>query len=239
MKAAGMTIAHIVRLLTVANKDLPSVEYRCQELKREEGSLRAGNSNAARIFRELSDSISDEYKTLNQYRIIRNQEKQDTDKTCLTKLRLEELIECIQNNKEEYLKIKETIKREVSYILKDPRQLLRIALISLIISSRKDPNIFHALYYNMNIPPRALVEQALSVSSDNIQLDHDDDEANYEKVLLTESEILYNKIIDIVINKTIKGRVNLRGTVSQGKLELSNDQKGIPRNLSTYTYRKE
>jgi hypothetical protein len=120
----------------------------------------------------------------------------------------------------------------------DPRQLLRIALISLIISSRKDPNNFHALYYNMNIPPRALMEQAPSVSSDNIQLNHDD-EANYEKVLLTESEILFNKIIDIVINKTISGGVNLRGTVSQGKLELSNDQKGIPRNLSTYTYRKE
>lgn len=237
MKASGITITHIVRLLRLANKDLPSVEHRCQELRREEASLRAGNSNAARIFQELSDSISDEYKTLNQYRLIRNQEKQETDKTRVTKLRLEELVESFQDNNEAYLKIIETIKREVSYILKDPRQLLRIALISLIISSRKDPNNFHALYYNMNIPPRALMEQALSVSSDNVQLNHDDED--YEKVLLTESEILYNKILDIAINKTINSGVNLKSTVSQGKSELSNDQKGILRNLSTYTYLKE
>jgi hypothetical protein len=199
MKAAGMNIAHIVRLLRVANKDLPSVEHKYQELRREEASLRAGNSNAARIFQDLNDSISDEYKILNQYRLIRNQEKQETDKTHLTKLRSEELVESFQDNNEAYLKIKETIKREVSYVLKDPRQLLRIALISLIITSRKDPNKFHALYYNMNIPPRALMEQALSVSSDNIQLNHDDED--YEKVLLTESEILYNKIIDIAITR--------------------------------------
>jgi hypothetical protein len=174
--------------------------------------LRAGNSNAARIFKELSDSISDEYKTLNQYRLIRNQEKQETDKTRLTKLRSEELVESFQDNNEAYLKIKEIIKREVPYILKDPRQLLKIALISLIISSRKDPNNFHAMYYDMNIPPRALMEQALSVSSDNIQLNHDDEDC--EKLLLTESEILYNKIIDIAINKTINSGVNFKSTVS-------------------------
>jgi hypothetical protein len=125
--------------------------------------------------------------------------------------------------------------------------LLRIALISLIISSRNDPSNFHALYYNMNIPATTLVAQALSVSSDDIQLNHiplmnkqnissncHDNKADYEKVLLTESEMLYNKIIDIAINKTINGGVNWRNTVpQQGETELFREQKGTSQDFST------
>jgi hypothetical protein len=255
MKAENMTVAHAIRLLRIANRDLPSVEYRCQELRCEEASLRAGNSNAARTFQELSDSISDEYKILNQYRLLSNQEKQETDKIQSTKLRLEEFVECFLDTNEVYLKIKETIKQEILYTLKNPRQLVRIALISLILSSRKDPNNFHALYYNMNIPPEALLAQALSVSSDNIELKTQNhipstdeqnsssnccDEVDYEKILLAESEILYNKIIDIVINKTINSGTNWRYIVLQrGDTKLSSDQKETSQYFSTYPYQKE
>jgi hypothetical protein len=54
------------------------------------------------------------------------------------------------NNNEGYIiKIKQTIKREVESTLADHRQLLKLALVSLIESLRKDPGKFHALYYNM------------------------------------------------------------------------------------------
>jgi hypothetical protein len=105
----------------------------------------------------------------------------------------------------------------------------------------------------MNIPATTLLAQALSVSSDNVQLNHmplmneenissscDENEADYEKVLLTESEMLYNKIIDIAINKTINSGVKCRGSVSQQReAELSSDQKWTSRNFSTYAYRRE
>jgi hypothetical protein len=54
------------------------------------------------------------------------------------------------NNNEGYIiKIKQTIKREVESTLADHRQLLKLALVSLIESLRKDPRKFHALYYKM------------------------------------------------------------------------------------------
>jgi predicted transcriptional regulator len=58
-KVARMDTQQVVRLLTIANDDLPSVEYRCEKLKREEASLKAGNQNSAMILQELSDHISD------------------------------------------------------------------------------------------------------------------------------------------------------------------------------------
>ena len=70
MKAAGMSVADAIRVLRMGNNELSSVEYKCQELRKKEASLQAGNQNAARTFQELSDQISDEYKTLNQYRAL-------------------------------------------------------------------------------------------------------------------------------------------------------------------------
>jgi hypothetical protein len=37
-KVARMDTQQVVRLLTIANNDLPSVEYRCEKLKRKEAS---------------------------------------------------------------------------------------------------------------------------------------------------------------------------------------------------------
>ena len=58
------------------------------------------------------------------------------------KTRLYDYVKHFQNTDDSYLLIKETIKREISFILKDPKQLLKIALLSLIESSRKDPRVF-------------------------------------------------------------------------------------------------
>jgi hypothetical protein len=90
----------------------------------------------------------------------------------LAKTRLEEFIECFQGNNEVYLKIKDTIKQEIEYTLSDPRQLLKIALVSLIESSRKDPRRFYALYYNKDITAETLAGQASSTISYDGQYSH-------------------------------------------------------------------
>ena len=126
----------------MANSDLPAVEYRYQKLKKEEAALLASNRNAARTFQQLSDGISDEYKTLDQYCLFCKEQKQEIDKLLLTKMRLEEFIEYFQGNNEIYIKIKDSIKQKIEYTLADPRQLLKIALVSLIESSRIDPRSF-------------------------------------------------------------------------------------------------
>src|SRR5204863_9205013 len=57
-KVARMDTQEVIKLLTIANNDLPSVEYRYEKLKREEASLKASNHNSAIIFKKLSDEIS-------------------------------------------------------------------------------------------------------------------------------------------------------------------------------------
>ena len=69
-KAAGMNVQDIIRVLRIASNDLRSVEYKYQELRKKEASLQASNQNAARTFQDLSDQISEEYKTLNKYRSL-------------------------------------------------------------------------------------------------------------------------------------------------------------------------
>jgi hypothetical protein len=240
-KAAGMNVQDIIRVLRIAKNDLRSIEYRFQELRKREASLQAGNQNAARTFQELSDQISEEYKTLNKYRSLVEQKKQEVQKLNQQKMRLELLIECFLNSNEAYLSIKETIKREVEHILAEPKQLLKFALISIIKSSRNDPKRFYGLCYNMNIPATTLATQSPSISGDNSQFDYmpfmneqnissdynNDNEAPYEEVLLAESEALYNKIVDEVINKTNNGaKDGLWNTFSsQPDTELSNLKK--------------
>lgn len=156
-------------------------------------------------------------------------------------MRLELLIECFLNSNEAYLSIKETIKREVEHTLAEPKQLLKFALISIIKSSRNDPKRFYGLCYNMNIPATTLATQSPSISGDNSQFDYmpfmneqyissdynNDNKAPYEEVLLAESEALYNKIVDEVINKTNNGaKDGLWNTFSsQPDTELSNLKK--------------
>jgi hypothetical protein len=39
-KAENMKIQDVIRLLKIANSDIPSIEYKCRELEREEVTLR-------------------------------------------------------------------------------------------------------------------------------------------------------------------------------------------------------
>ena len=120
-----------------------------------------------------------------------------------------------QNTDDSYLTIKETIKREVSLILKDPKELLKIALLSLIESSRKDPRRFYALCYNKDTSETRSAGQTQSIGYDDqfhypsytdSQLLHPDfcnTAESFENILLSESEKLFNKIIDGIILQTL------------------------------------
>jgi len=65
MRAAGVSVERVIRLLQMANNDLLSIEQKCQDLKKEAADLITKNFNAAGIFQQLSNDISEEYKILN------------------------------------------------------------------------------------------------------------------------------------------------------------------------------
>jgi hypothetical protein len=59
IKYAGMNSPQVIRLLTIGNNHLPSVEQRCENLNREVASLEGDKRNSAMILQELSDQISE------------------------------------------------------------------------------------------------------------------------------------------------------------------------------------
>jgi hypothetical protein len=149
-KVARMSTQDVVNLLTIANNDLPSVQWRYEKLRREEASLQAGNQNSARTFQELIDLISTTNSTLEQYESDCKEKRLEITKLQIQRIGAEALVRDFQNNNETYLQIKQTIKREVESILTDRRQLLKFAILSIFESLRKDPRKFYALYNNMS-----------------------------------------------------------------------------------------
>ena len=79
-------------------------------------------------------------KTLDQYQLSCKEQKLELTKLQMQKVRLESLVDNFQNNNEEYNKIRHTAEEKVVSILSDKKMLLKLALLSLTESMRKDPD---------------------------------------------------------------------------------------------------
>jgi hypothetical protein len=212
-KVAGMNIDNIINLLRIANNDIPSVEHRCEELRREAAFLSAGNLTAAKASKQLSNEILEKHGTLDRFRLSCNEERLELAKLHKQKVDLEYTIKQFQNNNEEYLKIKETIKQEIEHVLGYRRQLLKEALLSVIDACLNDPVKFKILFYNMppiinttstttaTETPSALSGQS-NLSNHELSMDlqsqypYTNNNDIYEKSLLDEAERFYNKRVE-------------------------------------------
>jgi hypothetical protein len=238
-RAAGMNPQRVINLLKIANNYLPSVEYRYEKLKREEVSLQTGNHNSARTFQELSDQISDLRNTRDSYRLSCEEEKIQMAELLQKKMKLEALVNDFQDNNEEYVKIKQTVKREVEITMADRRQLLKLAVLSIFESLRKDPRKFYALYYNMSFSSSAKSSSSSFspkttgydssqqydympfMNEQNLSIIDYSNEDICEKILLDESEALYDKMVQDLTNKTINDTAsNSESSSSLSQTEL-------------------
>ena len=69
----------------------------------------------------------------------------------MQKVRVKDLVDNFQNDNEEYIKIRNTVEEKVHSVLSDKKMLLKLALLSLTESMRKDPDKYSALIYHNNI----------------------------------------------------------------------------------------
>jgi hypothetical protein len=69
VKAAGMGVPHVNRLLTIANNDLPSVELRYEGLKKEAATLEFQKASSARDSELLNNQIIMMRKTRDSTRL--------------------------------------------------------------------------------------------------------------------------------------------------------------------------
>jgi hypothetical protein len=205
-KAAGLTIEHIIKLLQIANNDLPAIEQKCHELKEEEAVMTAKNLNAARIFEQLSNDISEASKILEECRSRYRNEHIELSKLRIEKLNLDFIVKQFENSDEGYLKVKDMVRQEVELSLSNYRDLLNIALLSIIDSCRNNPEKFNTLYHSLSIDtgimwkgisPSGQSSKRNYVLSTDQQLycGYNSGSDIYHKFLLDEAEQLFNKRI--------------------------------------------
>ncbi len=219
-KAAGMSVEHVVNLLKVAknnndnanndnnktNNNLPAVEHRYQKLKLEVNSLESRKLNSNKTLQDLRKRISNSRKALDACILTHKQQIEKISELQSKKVVLEELVTRFGNNNEEYLKINQTVRENVSSILSNAKVLLRFALDSLIGSIRNDPAKYSSLIYNCNNNMSMSTtnssymyggQQQYLTSQDQYFIEH------YTAMLLHEAEKLYTKLVKDLTNRVI------------------------------------
>jgi len=123
-----MSVEHVVNLLRIANNNnnndgnvnntnnktnnnLPAVEHRYQKLKQELNSLESRKLNSNRTLQDLRKRISTSRKALDACILTHQQQIEKISELQSKKVVLEALVKRFENNNEEYLKIKQTVRK--------------------------------------------------------------------------------------------------------------------------------
>ena len=121
-----MDAPSVIRLLEIANNDLPSVEYKCKRRKRDLDSIEADNRNSARIFQELTDQIATMRKRLDSINLDCEKETTRLQGLQQQRMKQEALVRHFENNNEVYIKIRKTVEEKVISILSNSKMLLKV-----------------------------------------------------------------------------------------------------------------
>ena len=178
---AGMSDDEVIGLLEIAKRHLSRVKLEFDRLKAELNSLEDEKSNSAKEHQRLCNKISEMERIINQLQIAIKNSKEENSKLELQKIRIQNFVKEFRDNNIEYNKVKQAIEGQIEYILADRKQLLRMAIQSVIELLRLDPQKFHSYYYNRStINPK-----------------------NEEEPALVEAERLYEKMLENITNKVV------------------------------------
>jgi hypothetical protein len=203
-KVARMSVPQVVKVLEIANNDLPVVEHRYERRKREVDDLEAEKRNSARIFQELTDKISTMLKRLDSIHLDCEKEMERLRHLQQQRMKQETIVKHFENSNEAYIKIIKTIEEKVISILSDAKPLLRIALLSLIESMRKDPDKYSRLLYHNNTPSNAdYNNQYYDTTSYTYGRQPQNQSQDYTDMLKEEAEKLYNKLVKELVDESI------------------------------------
>jgi transposase len=185
MKAAGIGVEQAIHLIKIANNDLPALELKYSRLRKEIEFLELEKQKS----RELGNLIKVLSKTSEGYnRQIKILHRK--------KVGLDSLVREFENNNEGYKKIRQIAEEEVNNTLSNSKDILQLAISSVVESIVKHPDRFNFLI-NSNVynngrqkasQPYIEVYRALIL-----------DEA--EKIFKIMTRDLINKIIDNAISK--------------------------------------
>jgi hypothetical protein len=135
VKAAGMGVPHVNRLLTIANNDLSSVELRYEGLKKEAATLEFQKVSSVRDSELLNNQIIMMRKTRDSTRLDYEKEMERLRHLQQERVKQEAIVKHFKNNNEVYPKIRKTVEGKVHSILSDRRMELRLDLAYQLANS--------------------------------------------------------------------------------------------------------
>jgi transposase len=149
IKKAGIKIEHAVNIIELAEYDLPVIEQKYQELKREVNTLERRRSEESAASRKIEYQIANAERTLKSLGVSYQKEAAKKDQLQWEIMKLERLVELFRNKKE-YQKVRNIVQEKVDGSLLDSKGLLRLALYSLMESMRKASEKYNALINYVN-----------------------------------------------------------------------------------------
>jgi hypothetical protein len=192
-KVARMDAPSVIRLLEIANNDLPAVELRYERSKKEAATLEYEKENSAREFQQVNNQIIMMSKTRDSTRLDCEKEMERLRHLQQQRIKQEDLVKHFENDNIAYIKIRKTVEEKVVSILSDAKPLLRNAILSLTESMRKDPSKYSSLIYHNNMSSTANYSGQYH-SADSYGQQQQYPSHDYISMLLEESKKLYNKL---------------------------------------------
>jgi chromosome segregation ATPase len=172
-----MNIQNIMTTLKTANNDLPTLEANYWTLQEAVPNLEAEKHKSAIMIQELNDRIWDLQNTRDSLQSDCREMSLEITKLRIQKIRLEDAINKIQNDRVMHSKIKEIVKKQVEGFLSDPQMIFRLTFEPLIKSMRKDPIIIpdsyqKATHYPVELPDHIPNKDQVTEGDSDIDSDH-------------------------------------------------------------------
>ena len=177
IKKANMNIQNIMTTLKIANNDLPTLEANYLTLQEAVSNLEAEKHRSAIMTQELNDHILGLQNTRDSLQSDCREMSLEITKLRIQKIRLEDAINKIQNDRVMHSKIKEIVKKQVEGFLSDPQMIFRLTFEPLIKSMRKDPIIIpdsyqKATHYPAELPDQIRNKEQVRKGDNDIDLNH-------------------------------------------------------------------
>lgn len=190
MKFNRMNIRHVKKLLAIANNDLPAVDDIYQRCKEQISLLEIRKQKLYTLLPNLERQVINLQQNIEYYKSEAQNEMMKSDQMHNKKMNMEAIVRDFENNNEEFIKIiRTTVEGYIRNNLSDTKQVLALAVHSVLESIKNHPDKYRSFLYES--------EQ----QSQN--LDNFDRAETYKALLFDEAKILYDKFAKECKDKVI------------------------------------
>jgi len=241
-KSAGMDVSHVVNLLNIANNNLPSVQHKYEQLRKEISTLEDNKRRAARDFQNIIDETVVIGNKLNSIHLECQTQTTQVHLLYQKRMKLDALVRQFENDNEAYNKIRRTAEEKVTTTLANRKELLRLAVFCVMGSIREDPdrhapliyynddsnNAFSispaispiAAYYNRDYYPSSHTYSQGQQGQQNYYLTKESFEQGYIDILKEKSEKLFTTLERMLVDEVIDHYVSKTLAASPSRLSM-------------------